>query len=653
MANIKDAIDLHRQGRLGEAESKCHSILARDPRHFEALMILGLIRLQQRTPAEARQFLEQAVAIRPQSVEALSNLAFVLLILGLPIETLATCDRVLVLAPNHVGTLVTRGNALFRSNRLDEARASYNQALKIDDRNMEALIGQGAALARLGRIDESVATFERIPIGQNPANLHKRANLLQSLGLLGAAARDFQNLALFPSHALAGWVGLMTCAQESCDWAQVAQARQRVLAAVNAGQRVDPLLVLRISSDPAEHLKAARNAAPRIAAARLTRVPAVGRPARLRIAYVSPDFRIHPLAYLIPELLERHDRTRFEVIGVSLGPPDDSDVRGRIVRAFDGFHDMHARSDEDIVRLTRQLEIDVVIDLAGYTEHSRPGILARRVGSVQASYLGYCGTSGANFVDYLLVDRIVAPPEEQRFFTERLVYLPDSFMVGDSTQTISQATPSRRECGLPDDGFVFCCFNKNYKITQSMFDLWMRLLRSVEGSILWLSDNRGQGQEKLRNHAAAQGVDPQRLVFAPALPARVDHFARHRLANLFLDTHPYNAHTTASDALFAGLPVLTLMGPTFVGRVAASMLRAIGLGELVTETPEGYEALALDLARNPSRMQALRAKLVTNRSTWALFDTDRFRRNIERAYDQMFEIYRRGEMPQSFDVVGE
>jgi predicted O-linked N-acetylglucosamine transferase (SPINDLY family) len=351
--------------------------------------------------------------------------------------------------------------------------------------------------------------------------------------------------------------------------------------------------------------------------------------------------------------LERHDRARFEVIGVSLGPPDDSEIRARIGKAFDQFHDMHTHPDDSVVTLLRQLNADIAVDLAGYTQYGRLGVLARRVAPIQASYLGYCGTSGSDFIDYLLVDRIVAPPDEQRYFTEKLVHLPDSFMVADPTQLISDAMLSRRECGLPDDGFVFCCFNKNYKITQPVFDVWMRLLRSVDGSVLWLSDNLGDRNDNMRRYAEARGIDSRRLVFAPNLAARADHFARHRLADLFLDTLPYNAHTTACDALFAGLPVLTIVGPTFVGRVAASMLHAIGLDELVTRSLEEYEALALDLARDAALMRTVRAKLAANHHTRPLFDTDRFRRNIERAYDQMFEIYRLGERPRTFNITAE
>jgi protein O-GlcNAc transferase len=652
MATIKEAINLLNQGRLSEAEAKCRSILAGEPQHFEALYHLGSIKLQSKDLLEARAHFEKAISVKPDSVEALSALAFVLFTMSLFDEALAMSDQALVIAPSNSVAWVTRGNALHRSDRLEDALASYDKALDLSSNNIEALIARGTVLVALGRPDEAVANFDRILPGPNWINLLRRANLLLSLGLFAAAKRDFQRWIEMSSDPLPGWVGLARCASESCDWPGLVEPRQKVLAALDTGQPVAPFVVLQLSGDPAQQLRGARIFAPQMALAAPLPARAKPRPDRLRLAYISPDFRIHPLAYLIAELLERHDRNRFETIGVSLGPQDGSDIRARIVVAFDQFHDMQTRSDNDIVALLRNLNVDIAIDLAGYTLHSRPSIFAHRVAPIQASYLGFCGTSGSNFIDYLLVDRVAVPPEQQRFFSEKLVYLPDSFMVTDSTQPISDAPQSRAQYGLPDEGFVFCCFNKNYKITQQVFDVWMRLLRAVEGSVLWLSANLDRGQENLRRYAQGQGVSPQRIVFAPGV-SRAEHFARHRLADLFLDTLPYNAHTSANDALFAGLPLLTVLGTTFVGRVAASMLYAIGLDELVTRDLEEYEALALTLARDPVHLHAVRAKLATNRQTQPLFQIDRFRRNIEKVYDEMFGIYRRGEPPRHFDVAGE
>jgi protein O-GlcNAc transferase len=308
---------------------------------------------------------------------------------------------------------------------------------------------------------------------------------------------------------------------------------------------------------------------------------------------------------------------------------------------------VRAQSDLEVARLLNDLEVDIAIDLKGYTQDARTGILAHRPAPIQVSYMGFVGTMAADFIDYLIADATVLPPDQQPFYTEKIVRLPHCYWVTD--QTLETATPTRREVGLPPDGFVFCCFNNNYKITAPVFDVWMRLLGAVAGSVLWLLQDNADAERNLRREAAARGIDPARLVFAPRLETE-DHLPRQRLADLFIDTLPYNAHTTASDALWAGLPVLTCRGNSFVGRVAASMLAAVGLPELVTADLAAYEALALRLATDASLLGDFRRRLAQNRATCPLFDTDLFRRHIEAAYTTMWELQRRGEHPRSFSV---
>jgi predicted O-linked N-acetylglucosamine transferase (SPINDLY family) len=352
------------------------------------------------------------------------------------------------------------------------------------------------------------------------------------------------------------------------------------------------------------------------------------------------------------ELFERHDRSRFEIIGVSFGEDDKSKMRKRLVAAFDEFYDVSEKSDEEVATLLHDLQVDIAIDLKGHTQESRPGILAYRPAPIQTSYLGFPGTMGTEFIDYIIADKTVAPFEHQPFYTEKIVHLPDCYQVNDSKRRIAERTPMRQEAGLPETGFVFCCFNNNWKITPDVFGVWMRLLHAVEGSVLWLLGDNESAERNLRKEAQARGIDPARLVFAGRLPLE-DHLARHRLADLFLDTLPVNAHTTASDALWAGLPVLTCEGTAFAGRVAASLLNAIGLPELVTHRIEDYEALALRLAKDPCLLEGYRNRLATNRLTHPLFDTDRFRRHLEAAYLQLWEIWQRGEQPRSFAVEAE
>lgn len=353
---------------------------------------------------------------------------------------------------------------------------------------------------------------------------------------------------------------------------------------------------------------------------------------RLRIGYFSADFRDHPVAQLLVELLETQDRERFEVLGFSFRRPDTSPLGRRIVEAFDQFIDVSAKNDAEAISLARDLQLDIAIDLSGHTGGSRGRLFAQRIAPVQVNYLGYPGTLGATYMDYLITDTVVCPPGSEAWYSEKLARLPHSYMPHDGQQTISGRTPTRQESGLPGSGVVFCCFNNHQKITQVVFEIWMRLLRQVEHSVLWLTDGPDLMKENLRREASTRGVDPARLIFARRIEAMADHLARYRLADLFLDTWPYNAQTTACDALWAGVPVLTCAGNSFASRVAASLLNATGLPELITSTPEAYEALALDLAYNPSRLLSLRDKLERQKPTAPLFDTARLTHNLERLY---------------------
>jgi predicted O-linked N-acetylglucosamine transferase (SPINDLY family) len=370
---------------------------------------------------------------------------------------------------------------------------------------------------------------------------------------------------------------------------------------------------------------------------------------KIRIAYLSADFRTHATALLMAGVFEAHDRSRFEITAISFGADDKSPMRARIEAGFDRFIDVRAVGDADVAKSLREGEIDIAVDLKGYTQEGRPGILAHRPAPIQAQYLGYPGTMAADYYDYLIADPIVIPEEHRPFFSERIAYLPDTYQCNDSKRAIAPRAPRRSEMGLPENGFVFCCFNNNHKILPNMFDTWMRLLRQVDNSVLWLLQDNLAVVRNLSREALARGIAPERLVFARrCMPA--DHLARQRLADLFLDTLPYNAHTTCSDALWAGLPVLTVQGSCFAGRVAASLLSAHGVHELITHSLEDYEALALKLARDPAALTAIREKVARHRDTHALFDTVRFTRNLEAAYLTMWERHQRGEQPLTFSV---
>jgi predicted O-linked N-acetylglucosamine transferase (SPINDLY family) len=438
------------------------------------------------------------------------------------------------------------------------------------------------------------------------------------------------------------------------DWNNFDAECQNLIASIRGGKlNVTPFPFLAISSSPAELLQCASQRNEK-------RHPTSKTPIwqgerykhdRIRVGYLSADFRNHPVGQALAELLERHNRSRFEIIGLSIGHDDGSDLRARLTKAFDHFHDVRLSNDIEVARLIRKLEVDILVKVAPYTEGSRLEILAQRPAPIQVN--GFSAwTTGADFIDYVLADPVALPFDEQPYFSEQIVHLPGSYFPHDSTQVIAATTPSRVDHGLPENSLVFCCFNASYKLNPRIFDVWMRLLKRSEGSVLWLSEVDIRTANNLKREAAARGVDPSRLVFAAKMPSLSDHWARHRLADIFLDTLPYGAHTTAKDALWAGLPVLTCRGATFVGRIATSMLHALGLNELVTNTLDEYEAAALRLAQNPEEIRALRAKLAANRSTYPLFNTERLCRHFEGAYLKMWERFMQGEPPKQFAVDG-
>jgi predicted O-linked N-acetylglucosamine transferase (SPINDLY family) len=369
----------------------------------------------------------------------------------------------------------------------------------------------------------------------------------------------------------------------------------------------------------------------------------------IRIGYFSADFRTHPIAQLIAGLFEHHDKSRFEISAFSYGPDDTSVLRDRIRSAVENFIDVRAMTDEEIAQFVRHREIDVLVDLTGLWQYNRFSVLSRRVAPVQVNFLGYAGTTGADWMDYIIADRTIIPKDHLRFYSEQVVWLPDTYQPNDNKRRISERLPTRAECNLPEAAFVFCCFNRTNKITPEIFSVWMQLLAAIESSVLWLIETNPIATQNLRNEAKARGISPERLVFAPKMPLG-DHLSRHRQADLFLDTLPYNAHTTASDALWAGVPVLTRLGEAFAGRVAASLLKAVGLPELITTSLAGYEALALKLAREPSFLAAIKAKLAHNRESHPLFDAGRFTRHIEAAYTTMWQRYQRGDPLKAFAV---
>ena len=625
------------------------------PDYAEAHYQRGNVLARLKRYEEAVRSYDKAVCLSPDYAEAHDNRGNALAELKRYEEALASHDRALALRPDYAGAFNNRGIALEQLRRYEEALESFDQALLLKPDYAEALGNRGNTLSKLKCFELALTAYDQaLTIKADDAEaLCNRGSALSALRRHELAAASYeQALAVSPDDGTA-LCGLAGAALAVCDWRRTAELGRRLADHVReARSPIAPFALLGHCDDPSLLLRCAEN----FVAQQIPVPPPPlsdgirARHEKIRVAYLSADFRSHVMAYQVAELFELHDRARFEVIGVSFADDDGSDIRARLIKGFDRFIDVTARADGEVARLLHELEVDIAVDLMGHTLDARTGIFAYRPAPIQVAYLGYPGTSGADFIDYIIADEIVLPFDQQPFYTEKIVQLPECFFVNDSRRVISPTTPARRDAGLPEDGFVFCCFNNTAKIQPAMFDIWMRLLRRVGGSVLWLGQGNSSAPDNLRREAAARGVDPERLIFAGHLPAIEDHLARHRIADLFLDTLPYNAHGTASAALWAGLPVLTCRGKTFAGRVGASLLQAVDLPELVTESLDAYEALALRVAGDASLLGQVRGKLAQHRQSSPLFNGERFCRHLESAYSMMWERWQRGESRQGFRV---
>ncbi len=681
-------------GKPSESEACFRQVLEWQPDHPDVWHLLGVIAIGRQEYSTAVEQIQRAIALNAKSPLFCNNLGIAWQKQGKLNEAVECYRRALQLNPNYPGARNNLGSVLRKQGKLDEAVACYRHALQLNPNHPEAhfnLYNLGNALQEQGNLDEAIECYRRaLQINPNYAEAHYNlGNVLQEQRKLDEAIECYRRaLQINPNYAEAHY-NLGNAFQEqrkldeaiecyrralqinpnyqialqqyvwarrlSCDWDGLETFEQRLISAVQSEQLatspLPPFTLLAVTDAPDVQLTAARNyCANRTGHSRspLWQGERYSHD-KIRLAYLSADYYQHPTAYLMSELFERHDRSRFELFAISFGGEDTSPMRQRLVRAFDRFIDVRQLSHLDAAQQLRNLEIDIAVDLKGYTQDCRPQILAHRPAPIQVNYLGYPSTMGADFIDYILVDPFIVPSNQQPYFSEKLVHLPECYQVNDSKRVIAEHTPSRQEYGLPAQGFVFCSFNSSYKITPTFFDIWMRLLKAVPGSVLWLLDNNQEMKENLRHQAYNRGINPDRLVFAPKqkLP---EHLARHQLADLFLDNLPCNAHTTASDALWAGLPVLTCAGRSFAARVAGSLLQAIGLPELVTDNLEDYEALALKLATQPDVLHHIKEKLRQNRLITPLFDTDRFRRHIEAAYLEMWSLWQGGEEPRAFAV---
>lgn len=644
-------------GRFAEAADLCERMLASRPDNALALYLRGVCRGRLRQLDGAIADLRQVVLLNPHGYAAWNELGNALAAVDLHArsdEALACYQRAITLTPNSAETFYNRGVLLASLGRNGEALASYDRALALRPAFTQAHNNRAGVLAALNRHDDAIAACTRaleIDPGFAPA-FKNRATARSLLGRHEDAVNDAAKALQLDAELPFIRGTLLHSRMHCCDWQDYDADVARTIADVRAGKRViEPFALLGIPSSPDDQLSCAqtwvRDHAPPIVDRHV--MHSTHAHARIRVAYLSANFRDHPLGYLMAGLFERHDRSRFEVVAISLGRSDGSAMRARLERAFDHFVDASALSDEQAAAQIRDMEIDILVDRNGFTSGARLGILAQRPAPIQVNYLAYPGSMAAPYIDYVIADEVVIPRDAHAAYAEKVVYLPDSYLVNDATPAVTAEVTTRAQAGLPANGFVFCCFNNAFKITPDVFDIWMRLLRRVDGSVLWLMEGNATARRNLQREATARGVAPERLVFAQRLP-NAEHLARHALAQLFLDTLPCNAHTTASDAMRMGVPVVTCIGRTFAGRVAASLLHALGMPELIAHSRAEYEALALRLAFDADALARLTHRLALQRTTSTLFDTDATRRAIEGAYAEMWARHRRGDPPASFAV---
>ncbi|HOI90430.1 MAG TPA: FkbM family methyltransferase [Candidatus Rifleibacterium sp.] len=617
---LNQALALQNQGKIDQAEAIFQEILAAEPNDVPALFSLGGIEHNRGNQLKALEFFERAAKCKPDFAQIWYNLGIVLQSLKQFDRALAAYDKALQLQPDFSEVRINRGGLLAEMKQHKEALLNYEELLKIDPNNDKALCNRGIILTDFKLYDVAIQTFDRL--------VQIAPDYDYALGLLAFAKM----------HA--------------CDWANLDAIKHRIIDGVHTGKRSTKTLAMTaITDDPHVHLLCAKIFAQHFFPAREPVWQGeIYKHKKIKVAYVSPDLREHPVGHLTAGLFEHHDKEKFETIAVSLGIDDKSRIRQRMEKAFDVFIDARQIPSFDLARRLREMEVDILVDMAGYTADSRTDLFAFRPAPVQVNYLGYSSTLGLDYFDYIVADRHIIPESFRDAYAEKVVYLPETYLPTDSELDFQAVKTTRKDHGLPEDSFVFCSFNHDYKISQEMFTIWMRLLKSVPASVLWLMKLNESAERNLRQEAAKHGITENRIIFASRVPAIEDHLARYKLADLFLDTFPCNAHSTTSDVLRAGLPMVTCRGRAFAARVAGGLLELVGLPELITENYEDYEKLALKLATDREFLTSCKNRLAANLEQLQPFSTDRYCRHLEAAYLQMWQRYQAGQAPDHIAI---
>lgn len=695
------ALNFYRNGQLTQAESAFQQVIALQANHADAYHMLGIICYQTNRAADAVRYIQQALAISPRHVDYLNNCGLALRANNELEAAIKSFQQAVLLQPKDLDVQLNLGNTLLAVNRFEEAagyyrrvlrampkkedvrealchcltslgnqahalgnftqaEASFKEALQFNPQDAALLYNLGNAQRELGRPTEAAKQYQKaIQINPSDADTYNNlGNVQRELGQLDLAIESYQKALQLNPQLHHAKVHLVHQKQHICDWRgledDIAEICHWVTTQPSA--QISPFAFLAMPGTTAEQQKiCANNWVKNRYAGLMQHRQQLGfthskqtTQKKLKLGYLSADFRLHPLAFLISELIELHDRTQFEIIGFSYGVNDKTSARARLEQAFDQFHDIRQLSEIEAAKKIHACDIDILVDLTGFTQTSRSGIAALRPAPINVSWLGFPGTMGAfddeSLFDYLLTDNFISPPASAPHYAEQLAVLPHSYQPNDRKRPLGK-TPTRKDCNLPEGAFVFCCFNQSFKITPDVFSIWMRVLNAVPNSVLWLLDCNIWAKQNLTREAVALGIAAERLVFAPRV-AIAEHLARHAHADLFLDTLPYNAHTTCSDALWMGVPVLTCVGETFAARVAGSLISAAGFPELITDTLQDYENKALQLANNPTMVAAMKQKLLAEKMTSALFDTNHFVQSLEAIYQTIWQQSVNQYMPQ-------
>jgi predicted O-linked N-acetylglucosamine transferase (SPINDLY family) len=608
-SKFDQAINFFENGNLNESKKLCLEILKDEPKNFDILHLLGIISFQLKDYKKSSELISEAIKINPKDAETYNNM----------------------------------GIALKELNQFDIAHNNFCNAIKLKPDYAEAHYNCGVILKELEQEENAIKSFKlATKFKKNYAEAyHSLGNIFFERKKFNEALQNFyQSYKINPklNYLLSS---IIYTKHRICEWNSFDKDLLDLENVIlNEKNKINPFLTLSFYESPQLQKTSAEIFVKNEYDVQTNQNYKFHNQTKkkIRIAYYSADFRNHPMSYLLANLYELHDKNKFEIIGISFGPDKDDEMRKRVSSAFDEFYDVRLKTEDEIVKFSRELKIDIAIDLMCFTKYHKFGIFVKRCAPIQVNYLGYPGTSGTNYLDYIIADKILIPKESQKYYSEKIAYLPDTYQANDSTKKISDKIFTREELGLPKDGFVFCCFNNNYKITPQVFDIWMRLLKRIENSVLWILSENINISKNLKKEATIRGVDFNRIVFAERIKMN-EHLARQKVADLFIDTFPYTGHTTASDALWVGLPVLTRIGKSFASRVSTSLLNAIGLSALVTNSEKEYEDFAIELATNSPKLKEIKNKLKNNKNTKPLFNTQVFARNIEKAYSLMYERY--------------